>query len=262
MNPASASNKPIEFRGATLGVMTARLRDTDPMRLADAMHTLLGGMPDFFNREATILDFAELANAPERIDWPGIASLLRRYRLQPVAVSNLPEAFIEGARKIGLAVLDADNASVSAPEAPASAAPAPAPAPAPVVEAPAAAAPVAATAATTLIIDRPLRSGQQAYARGGDLVLLCGVSHGAEVIADGSIHCYGPLRGRALAGAQGNTRARVFSTNFGPELVSIAGVYRTFEKGIPESVAGKTAQAWLKGEGDNPILTIAPLQTA
>ena len=237
--------------------MTARLRDTDPMRLADAMHTLLGGMPDFFNREATILDFAELANTPERIDWPGIASLLRRYRLQPVAVSNLPEAFIEGARKIGLAVLDADNASISAPDAPAAAAPAPAPAAAPAVEAPKAA-PVAA-AEPTLIIDRPLRSGQQAYAR-GDLVLLCGVSHGAEVIADGSIHCYGPLRGRALAGAQGNTRARVFSTNFGPELVSIAGVYRTFEKGIPESVAGKTAQAWLKGEGDNQILTIAPLQ--
>ena len=258
MNPASASNKPIEFRGATLGVMTARLRDTDPMRLADAMHTLLGGMPDFFNREATILDFAELANTPERIDWPGIASLLRRYRLQPVAVSNLPEAFIEGARKIGLAVLDAENASISAPDAPAAAAPAPAPAAAPAVEAPKAA-PVAA-AEPTLIIDRPLRSGQQAYAR-GDLVLLCGVSHGAEVIADGSIHCYGPLRGRALAGAQGNTRARVFSTNFGPELVSIAGVYRTFEKGIPESVAGKTAQAWLKGEGDNQILTIAPLQT-
>ena len=258
MNPASASNKPIEFRGATLGVMTARLRDTDPMRLADAMHTLLGGMPDFFNREATILDFAELANTPERIDWPGIASLLRRYRLQPVAVSNLPEAFIEGARKIGLAVLDADNASISAPDAPAAAAPAPAPAAAPAVEAPKAA-PVAA-AEPTLIIDRPLRSGQQAYAR-GDLVLLCGVSHGAEVIADGSIHCYGPLRGRALAGAQGNSRARVFSTNFGPELVSIAGVYRTFEKGIPESVAGKTAQAWLKGEGDNQILTIAPLQT-
>ena len=257
MNPASASNKPIEFRGATLGVMTARLRDTDPMRLADAMHTLLGGMPDFFNREATILDFAELANTPERIDWPGIASLLRRYRLQPVAVSNLPEAFIEGARKIGLAVLDADNASISAPDAPAAAAPAPAPAAAPAVEAPKAA-PVAA-AEPTLIIDRPLRSGQQAYAR-GDLVLLCGVSHGAEVIADGSIHCYGPLRGRALAGAQGNSRARVFSTNFGPELVSIAGVYRTFEKGIPESVAGKTAQAWLKGEGDNQILTIAPLQ--
>ena len=257
MNPASASNKPIEFRGATLGVMTARLRDTDPMRLADAMHTLLGGMPDFFNREATILDFAELANTPERIDWPGIASLLRRYRLQPVAVSNLPEAFIEGARKIGLAVLDAENASISAPDAPAAAAPAPAPAAAPAVEAPKAA-PVAA-AEPTLIIDRPLRSGQQAYAR-GDLVLLCGVSHGAEVIADGSIHCYGPLRGRALAGAQGNSRARVFSTNFGPELVSIAGVYRTFEKGIPESVAGKTAQAWLKGEGDNQILTIAPLQ--
>ncbi|MBT0961410.1 septum site-determining protein MinC [Denitromonas iodatirespirans] len=258
MNPATTASKPIEFRGATLGVMTARLRDTDPMRLADAMHTLLGGMPDFFNREATILDFAELAQLPERIDWPSLASLLRRYRLQPVAVSNLPDAFIEGARKIGLAVLDGDNASVAAPEAPAAAV-APAPAPAPVVETPAPAA--IAGAEPTLIIDRPLRSGQQAYARGGDLVLLAGVSHGAEVIADGNIHCYGPLRGRALAGAQGNARARVFSTNFGPELVSIAGVYRTFEKGIPESVAGKAAQAWLKGDDDQQILTIAPLQT-
>lgn len=236
--------------------MTARLRDTDPMRLADAMHTLLGGMPDFFNREATILDFAELTQLPERIDWPGLASLLRRYRLQPVAVSNLPEAFIDGARKIGLAVLDADNAATTAPEAPAAAV---APAPAPAVAAPAPAS--TAAAKPTLIIDRPLRSGQQAYARAGDLVLLAGVSHGAEVIADGNIHCYGPLRGRAIAGAQGNTHARIFSTNFGPELVSIAGVYRTFEKGIPEAVAGKTAQAWLKGEGDHQTLTIAPLQT-
>lgn len=254
MNPASAASKPIEFRGATLGVMTARLRDTDPMRLADAMHTLLGGMPDFFNREATILDFAELAQLPERIDWPSLASLLRRYRLQPVAVSNLPEAFVDGARRIGLAVLDGDNASIAAPEAPAAA-----PAPAPVAETPAPAPVVSAEPA--LIIDRPLRSGQQAYARGGDLILLAGVSHGAEVIADGNIHCYGPLRGRALAGAQGNARARVFSTNFGPELVSIAGVYRTFEKGIPESVAGKAAQAWLKGDDDQQVLTIAPLQT-
>jgi septum site-determining protein MinC len=94
----------------------------------------------------------------------------------------------------------------------------------------------------TVFVDRPLRSGQQIYARGGDLVLLAGVSPGAEVIADGSIHCYGPLRGRAIAGAQGDTRARIFVTDFGPELVAIAGVFRTFENGIPEAVAGRPAQ--------------------
>ncbi|MBC7793559.1 MAG: septum site-determining protein MinC, partial [Clostridia bacterium] len=101
--------------------------------------------------------------------------------------------------------------------------------------------------------------------RGADLVILGGVSHGAEVIADGSIHCYGPLRGRALAGAQGNTAARLFCTNFGPELVSIAGVYRTFERGIAENLAGKAAHARLrpatnKSTDEQHSLSIEPLQ--
>ncbi|MCB1938724.1 MAG: septum site-determining protein MinC [Rhodocyclaceae bacterium] len=249
MKDSAVSTRPIEFRGASLGIMTARMRDTDPMRLADAMHAMLGGMPDFFNREATVMDFSGLANAPENIDWASLTSLLRRYRLQPVAITGLAEAFAESARRAGLAVLDDITAST----------PDPAPAPA---EPPPPATPAAAPAAAqTLIVDRPLRSGQQAYAKGGDLVLLAGVSHGAEVIADGSIHCYGPLRGRALAGAQGNERARIFSTDFGPELVSIAGMYRTFEKGIPENVAGKAAQAWLDGPGDQQTLKIAPLKS-
>jgi septum site-determining protein MinC len=98
-----------------------------------------------------------------------------------------------------------------------------------------------------MFVDRPLRSGQQIYARGTDLVLLGGVSPGAEVIADGSIHCYGPLRGRALAGAQGDQAARIVASNFGPELVSIAGVYRTFERGIPEAFAGKPTLVRLSG---------------
>lgn len=112
---------------------------------------------------------------------------------------------------------------------------------------PAAPAPAAATATPTMFVDRPLRSGQQIYARGTDLVLLGGVSPGAEVIADGSIHCYGPLRGRALAGAQGDQAARIVASNFGPELVSIAGVYRTFERGIPEAFAGKPTLVRLNG---------------
>jgi len=73
------------------------------------------------------------------------------------------------------------------------------------------------------------------------------VSPGAEVLADGSIHCYGPLRGRAIAGAQGDHSARILATNFGPELVSIAGVYRTFERGIPEAFAGKATLVRLTG---------------
>src|SRR5450830_1538150 len=100
----------------------------------------------------------------------------------------------------------------------------------------------------TVVIDKPLRSGQQVYARGADIVVLALVSNGAEVIADGNVHVYAPLRGKAIAGARGNTEARIFSTCLEPELVSIAGIYRTTEVALPPEVAGKAAQIRLVGE--------------
>lgn len=247
----------IEFRNATLGATIAVLRETEPARLADALHLMLGGMPDFFNGEAAVLDFSGVSAHPERIDWVGLASLFRRYRLQPVGVRSLPEALAASARQAGLAILDdaelrERQGAAPAPQARPEPAPAAQPAPAP------AAAP--APGGNTLYIDRPLRSGQQVYARGGDLVLLAGVSNGSEVIADGSIHCYGPLRGRALAGARGDTEARIVTTNFGPELVSIAGIYRTFEQGIPASVAGRAALVRLTAGGTEQKLDIESLQ--
>jgi septum site-determining protein MinC len=263
MAEASLQGKLIEFKGASLAVMTAHIRETEATRLADALHMMLGGMPDFFAGEPAVLDFAQLTSVPDRVDWTAILSLLRRYQVQPIGVRNLHESLHDGARRAGLALLGAEGLTaghrVIAPP-PASA---PAPAPPPVAEtAPAAAAPATAAnvVAPTLVVDRPLRSGQQVYAKGGDLVLLAGMSPGSEVIADGSIHCYGPLRGRALAGARGDTSARIFSTNFGPELVSIAGVYRTFERGIPQAVAGRGAQVKLTGSDNLHTLEITPLQ--
>jgi septum site-determining protein MinC len=97
-------------------------------------------------------------------------------------------------------------------------------------------------APSVLIVDKPLRSGQQVYARGGDVVVLSLVSHGAEVIADGHVHVYAPLRGRAIAGAKGDTAARIFSTCMQAELLSIAGVYRTGEAALPPELLGKAAQ--------------------
>lgn len=105
-----------------------------------------------------------------------------------------------------------------------------------------------APAARTIVIDRPLRSGQRVYARDADLVMLAVVSFGAEVIADGNIHVYAPLRGRAIAGARGNTDARIFTTCLEPQLVSIAGIYRTAEVAMPPEVASKPAQIRLVGE--------------
>ncbi len=238
---ASASARPIEFRNTTLGATVAVLQAAEPSTLADAMHKMLGGMPDFFNGEAVILDFGAIAQLPSRIDWSGLQSLLRRYRLQPIGVIRLAEEHHESARRAGLALIDPGQLAA---QPPAEAAPRPAPRAEP---APASAIAPAATAAPTMFVDRPLRSGQQVYARGTDLVLIGGVSPGAEVIADGSIHCYGPLRGRAIAGAQGDHAARILASNFGPELVSIAGVFRTFERGIPEAYAGKPTLIRLTG---------------
>jgi septum site-determining protein MinC len=100
---------------------------------------------------------------------------------------------------------------------------------------------------STLIHIQPVRSGQRIYARNRDLIVNAGVAAGAEVIADGCLHIYGPLRGRAMAGARGDPAARVFCQEFDAELVSIAGVFRVFET-IPAELAGMPVQAWLAGE--------------
>ncbi|WP_025599006.1 septum site-determining protein MinC [Burkholderia sp. WSM2230] len=112
-----------------------------------------------------------------------------------------------------------------------------------------------ATSSQTMVVEKPLRSGQRIYAK-GDLVVLGLVSYGAEVIAEGNIHIYAPLRGRALAGVQGNHDARIFCTCLEPELISIAGIYRTTENPLPADVLGKPVQIWLEDEK----LMIEPLR--
>lgn len=224
----------------------------DPPKIADELHKMFGGRPDAFAGESLVLDFSGLVDGPDRIDWAGLLSLFRRYRLQPMAVTGLPEAYHPFIRQTGLAVIPS---SALGP-----------------IGAVAAAAPVAyataqATMATpepvpasenttpTLIIERQVRSGQQIYARGGDLVLLAGMSEGAEVIADGSIHCYGPLRGRALAGAQGEVDARILTTHFSANLVAVAGLYRTFDAEVPAALDGQPVQVRLsKSPQENLIV--------
>jgi septum site-determining protein MinC len=99
-----------------------------------------------------------------------------------------------------------------------------------------------------MVLNRPLRSGQRVYARGADLIVMGFVSRGAEVIADGNVHVYGPLRGRAIAGASGDAGARIFSTHLDAELVAIAGIYRTTESPLPDTVQGQPGVVRLVGE--------------
>src|SRR5699024_10749247 len=104
-------------------------------------------------------------------------------------------------------------------------------------------------APAALVINRQLRSGQRVYARDTDLVIIGAVGQGAEVIADGNIHVYGPLRGKAMAGARGDATARIFTTELDPELIAIAGVYRVIDEDLDSSVHKQTTVNQL--EADN-----------
>ena len=103
------------------------------------------------------------------------------------------------------------------------------------------------TSSPTITIDKPVRSGQQIYAEGGDVICTALVSQGAEIIADGNIHIYAPFRGRALAGASGDKNARIFIHSMQGQLVSIAGIYRVFDKELPASLYGKSVVVSLDG---------------
>jgi septum site-determining protein MinC len=239
----------------SLDAVLVVLDRVDPAGLADEMHRMLGGRPDTFNQEPAILDFSAL-DAQEKIDWNGLLSLLRRYRLQPMGIRGLTdEALLAGARRIGLAVLD--SVPMAAEKPPPAKAATKAPASAETLPPPGTA---SGPSASTMYIDRFVRSGQQIYAQGGDLVLLSGISPGSEVIADGNIHCFGPLAGRALAGARGDANARIVATCFGPELVAVAGIYRTFERGIPDNIAGRAVVVRMKPSAKNQSIIIEPLQ--
>lgn len=266
MKSAPKSVPLLEIKGTTLAmtVLQAALRSADLPSLADSLTDQYGPSSDFFSFEPTVIDLGELP-ADIELDWAGLLPLLRRYQVAPIGVRNASPAQAEAARNVGLIVVEEAETQVrhnprrAEAETPTAAAAAPAqaeldiaPANAPANEAPAAApAPAAAAEAApsgTLVLDKPLRSGQQVYARGGDLVVLAMVSPGAEVIADGNIHIYAPLRGRALAGARGDANARIFTTCFEAELTSVAGVYRTFEPGSEKSLIGKPVQIRLEGE--------------
>ena len=221
-----------DFKSASLPLVAVLVKTADLTALAQALEQRLGDTPDFFDNDLVLIDLSPLAETDETIDFAALLTLLRTYRVQPLAVRSGSSVQMAAALAAGL---------VAAPEAlPVRTAPAPE-----VVREVVREVPVAAAGA--LVIDKPLRSGQQVYARGTDLVVMALVNHGAEVIADGNIHVYAPLRGRAIAGARGNTEARIFSTCMEPELLSIAGSYRTTDVPLPAEVQGKPAQARMVG---------------
>ena len=245
-----------EIKSANLPLVALLLKSLDLDRLGQELAQRFGDMPDFFDNDPLVVDLSPLlaqADAGDTtsagaIDFNALSVLLRGYRLHPLAVRGGSESQMAAAVLAGfLAAPDALVQRAPNPITPANGAETTAPAPAPVAT---------AISPGALVIDKPLRSGQQVYARGRDLVVMAMVNPGAEVIADGHIHVYAPLRGKAIAGARGNGAARIFALSMAPELISIAGIYRTSETPLPPEAHGKPAQVRLVAKPDGDKLVI------
>jgi len=243
-----------ELKIGQVGIANLRVRTLDVARLAAEMAERVRGAPKLFERAGVILDFGGLSECPSTGTVRALVEALQDAGVLPVGIAYGTSAIDAMAREVGLPLLAKFRASYeSATVGAASAAPAPAPAarakPEPKPEPKAAANPVAAKAAPTepgMMQLAPVRSGQQVFAQGRDLTVCAMVGAGAEVIADGSIHIYGALRGRALAGANGNEAARIFCREFNAELVAVAGTYKVLEE-IPPQLIGKAVQVRLEG---------------
>jgi septum site-determining protein MinC len=252
MSVALAGRSPstFEIKSASLPLLALRLKSPDLDQLATELTAQYGDMPEFFEDDPVVLDLSLLEGdaAETAIDFQRLGEMLFERRLRLMAVRGGGETQRAAAKDIGLLL---------APDARVSAAPrSPEPAPATPQVAPAAA---ELPAPGALVVDRPLRSGQQVYARGRDLVVLAMVNAGAEVVADGHIHVYAPLRGRALAGARGWTEARIFAREMRPDLVSIAGVYRTAEEPLPADIFGQAATVRLQSTEAGDKLVFSPI---
>jgi len=276
----SKNNRPteraVDFKSATLDTVRLVLQDADTATMLEQLTQRLEDSQGFFAEEPVVIDARALEAAP---DWQAITSCLREHELHPIAVAAEAPTIAQSAQAAGLAVVSlstgpqssegatapvaaAETAPTSNPTAPEALEAQPTtpadrtadtPSPAPTAPAPAADADVTAPSDNgaqrpTMVIERQLRSGQRIYAQKSDLIVIGVVGQGAEIIADGNIHVYGPLRGRAMAGAQGNTKARIFTTELDPELIAIAGVYKVVEEPLPKNQHRKSAVICLEHE--------------
>lgn len=235
-----------ELKIGQVGIANLRIRTLDVARLTQEMHERVARAPKLFGRAAVILDFGGLTQLPDRATAQELVNGLRDAGVLPVALAYGTTETETLSEQLGLPLLakfraqyeraDTEPAAPPPPAAKKRAAEAPPP-----VVAPAHASAPAQPGRMQLTT---VRSGQQLYAENCDLTVLSTVGAGAEVIADGSIHIYGTLRGRALAGAQGNEGARIFCRDFHAELVAIAGRYKVLDD-IPDNLRGKAVQVWL-----------------
>lgn len=223
--PPSETVNAFEFRSTEMKLVAFALATLDPVKLGISLREKLGSGEHFLMGEQIVLDFSSFPQLPSAVEIQALISLLREYGLSAIAARGGNRDQLAAAKEAGLIVLSDDGMMPTLPTAK------------PVNE-----------RIPTLVITRPVRTGQQIYAKGGDLVVMALVSGGAEVIADGDIHVYAPLRGRALAGAKGDHSARIYTTCLEAEIVSVGGIYRTLDEALPASIKSRPAQIFLDQE--------------
>jgi len=258
---SSSDDSAIEIKGSVFTLPVLKICTTEIDQVEKALKKHLAQSLSFFKNAPIVIDLERTKQLKPPMDFEALTSLLRAQQLVPVAVQKGSlEQHLE-AEKAGLAILtgqaSAKSKSQEQEEIPATEA----------------AATKRATQgsntargegegsdtssiAPTKMVTQPIRSGQRIYARDGDLIVLAAVNAGAEVMADGNIHIYAPLRGRALAGVRGDQSARIFCHSMEAELIAIAGSYRVFEDRVPDEIRQKSVQICLRGEQ----LDIVPIQ--
>ena len=234
----------VELKGSVFTLPILRIKRWDLAAIEADLTERLAQSLRFFENAPVVVDLEALDDdGAQALDFAALCQLLREKSLVPVGVRKADADRQAAAVAAGLAVLKGGSVqsleTTPAPQTTSSSSPADPPHP-----------------VKTRVVEQPVRSGQRIYAQGGDLIVLAPVNAGAEVIADGNIHVYAPLRGRALAGVMGDDSARIFAQFMAPELVAIAGHYQVYEEPLPGHLFGKAVQARLDGSQ----LVLTPLQ--
>lgn len=245
MNAKMDTTDACDLRFGQVGIACVRVRRVDAAALCDELERRVRAAPQMFARAAVVLDLSHLLDLPDDGAVDALLEAVRSAGMLPVGLAYGTSETEALASRMGLPLI----AKFRAAYEPAVAAPATETQPAAPVARPEPilAPPESGHALGAQHHDGSVRSGQQVYARDRDLIVTGAIANGAEVIADGNIHIYGGLRGRAMAGAQGDEKARIFVSGFRAELVAIAGQYRVFEQ-IPPELEGQSVQCWLEGE--------------
>lgn len=235
-----------ELKGSMFTLTIIQLYASQLELITQRLDQKIAQAPGFFKDTPVVIDLSELVATPP-LDFVALINTLRVRSMIPIGIRNGSEQLQMQARAAGLPIL-VDTPAIRAEPAtrPSSTQAAPQTDNKPVEEK-ADTTPAVTTSSPSRLLTQPVRSGQQIYAAGGDLIVLGSVSNGAEVLADGNIHIYGSLRGRALAGIKGDHQARIFCNSLEAQLISVAGNYRILDE--PEkSSKNKPVQIFLNNE--------------